>query len=163
MIAAPPPLADWQFALLAIPLFLAFWSLVIAMVSVIGGWHGLARLYRREETTFSIGGDDPVDKYRWASLKMGPKFFPTNYGNCITVSLSERGLGLSVMPLFRTLHPPLLIPWTAIENCELGKEVGLFDRALIQVQGVANPLRIYGRAGRAIAGYWSERVATGAS
>ena len=115
MIAAPPPLADWQFVMLAIPLMAGFWSLVIALVSLIGGWHSLAKLYRREETTFTIGDGGPVEKYRWASLKLGPKFFPTNYGNCTTVSLSDRGIGLSVMPLFRSLHPPLLIPWSAIE------------------------------------------------
>ena len=78
-------------------------ELVIALVSLIGGWHSLAKLYRREETTFTIGDDGPVEKYRSASLKLGPKYFPTNYGNCTTVSLSDRGVGLSVMPLFRGL------------------------------------------------------------
>jgi len=154
MIAAPPPLADWQIALFAIPLFLCFWSFVIAMISRIGGWHSLAKRFRREETTFRISGG-PVEKYRWTSLKMGLPFFPTNYGNCVTVSLSDDGLGLTVMPLFRPMHPPLLIPWTAIESCTIDKEMRIFDRTNIQVRELANPLRIYGRAGRAIDAYWT--------
>jgi hypothetical protein len=160
MIAAAPPNLDWEFLFLAVPLFIGIWSAVLAFVSLIGGWHGLAKLYRREETTFSIGDDRPVEKFGWTSLKMGPKFFPTNYGNCITVSLSDDGIGLRVMPLFRPLHPPLLIPWTSIESCQRGKEIQIFDRAVIQVQGVAHQIRIYGRAARAIERLWTARMAS---
>lgn len=162
MIAAPPPLADWQIALIVIPLFMGFWSLVIAMISFVGGWHDLAKRFRREDSTFRIN-DRPIEKYSWASLKMGPAFFPTNYGNCITVTLSDDGLGLQVMPLFRPLHPPLLIPWTSIETCTQDKELLIFDRTRIQLRELANPLRIYGRAGRAIHRFWSSGEATVAS
>jgi hypothetical protein len=155
MVAAPAPIPDWQIALVVIPLFLAFWSLFMAMISCIGGWHSLTTLFRREEAKFSIGGGTPVERYRWASLKMGPKCFPTNYGNCVTVSLGDDGLGLQVMPLLRPMHPPLLIPWSAIECCRLGKEFLVFDCASVHVSELANPLRIYGRAGRAVYECWS--------
>lgn len=153
MIAAPQPLADWQIALIAIPLFMGFWSVVMAMISFVGGWHDLATRFRRVDSTFRIS-DRPIEKYSWSSLKMGPAYFPTNYGNCIKVTLSDDGLGLQVMQLFRPMHPPLLIPWTSIESCTLGKELLFFDRAQIQVRELANPLRIYGRAGRAVDGHW---------
>lgn len=148
---------NWQFLLLAIPAFLFFWSGVIASISIVGGWHNLAKRFRQQETTFRIGGtsDGRAEKFSWSSLKMGPKFFPTNYGNCITVTLNDDGIGLKVMPLFRPLHPPLLIPWSAIESIAIGKELMLFDRALIQIKDLANPIRIYGRAGRAIEHYWT--------
>jgi hypothetical protein len=153
MPAVPAPNLDWQFLLLAIPAFLCFWSFVVANIAIIGGWHRLGKLYRRDDVTFSIADGRPVEKYRWSSLKMGPRFFPTNYGNCITVSLSDEGLGLKVMPLFRPLHPPLLVPWSAVESCALDKELGFFDRAAIQLVGVPHPIRIYGRAGRAVDAY----------
>lgn len=160
MIAAPQPLADWQIALVAIPLFLGFWSLVMMIAARVGGWHNLAMRFRREETAFRIR-DGKAEQYRWASLKMGSVYFPTNYGNCVTVTLSSDGLGLQVMPVFRPMHPPLVIPWSAIEGCTLGKELLIFDRAKIQVRGLANPLRIYGRAGRAIEEYWTTPVHQG--
>lgn len=152
----PPP--DWQFLVIVIPIFLFFWGGVMASISIVGGWHNLAKLFRQEETTFRVsnGSDGRVEKFRWSSLKMGPKFFPTNYGNCITVTLSDDGIGLKVMPLFRPLHPPLLIPWSAIESIETGKELLLFERTSIQIKGLANPIRIYGRAGQAIERYWTE-------
>jgi hypothetical protein len=148
---------DWQFLLLAIPAFLFFWSGVVASISIVGGWHNLAKRFRQEETTFRISGEarGTLEKFRWSSLKMGPKFFPTNYGNCITVTLSDDGIGLKVMLLFRPLHPPLLIPWSAIESIETGQELLLFERTSIQIQGLANPIRIYGRAGQAIERYWT--------
>lgn len=162
MIAAPPPLADWQIALVAIPLGLGFWSLVMLIAARVGGWHDLATHYRREETAFRIL-DGQLEKYRWASLTLGPALFRMNYGNCVTVTLGDEGLGLQVMPLFRPLHPPLLIPWAAIESCTLGQELLIFDIARIQVRGLANPLRIYGRAGRAVDRYWTSREEADAS
>jgi hypothetical protein len=156
MTLAQRPLPEWETLILAIPAFMFFWSAVIASVSLIGGWHTLAKRYPREETTFRIGGaSGDVQKFGWTTLKMGPKLFPTNYGNCVTVTLSDDGLGLNVMLPFRPMHPPLLIPWSAIQGCELGKELLLFDRAVIQVEGLANPIRIYGRAARGIQSYWS--------
>lgn len=159
MVAAFPPIPDWQLLLIAIPLFFGFWSLVMAMASLIGGWNELAKRYRREEIKFSIRDERPAERFRWASLKMGPTYFPTNYGNCTTIDLSESGLGLNVALFFRPMHPPLLIPWTDIESCQLGKELWIFDRAKIQVRGLANPLRIYGRAARAIERYSAELCA----
>src|SRR5262245_25875598 len=114
LILARPPLPDWEFLLLGIPILMLFWSGIIAVVSVIGGWYTLAKRFRQEETTFRIGGatNGEVKKFGWSTLKMGPRFFPTNYGSCVTVSVGEQGIGLKVMPGFRILHPPLLIPWS---------------------------------------------------
>jgi hypothetical protein len=153
----PPNLAPWE-AVLTGAALLVFWCFVIAMVSVIGGWHRLSKLYPAEETSFRIANQDDGKIFRWASLVMGPRYFPTNYGNCVNVNLSAIGVRLWVMLLVRPMHPPLLIPWTAIESCRLDKELLIFDCAAIQVRGVASPLRIFGRAGRAINHYWSELI-----
>ena len=39
----------------------------------------------------------------------------TSYAGCITFTPDGKGLGLSVLILFRVGHPPLFIPWNAIE------------------------------------------------
>ena len=39
-----------------------------------------------------------------------------HYNNILTVGYSETGLYLAVFFLFRVFHPPLLIPWSAIEK-----------------------------------------------
>jgi hypothetical protein len=161
MIFAQAPFPDWQIALAVIPLVLVFWSLVMAKISYFGGWHTLGIRFRREDTKFSIDGGTPVESYRWTSLKMGSNWFPINYGNCVTVTVGDKGLGLRVMLPFRPMHPPLLIPWSAVESCRLGKEFLIFDCASVQVNGLANPLRIYGRAGQAIEEYWTTRITAG--
>lgn len=38
----------------------------------------------------------------------------TGYGNCLHLGVTDRGLLLSVLFLFRAGHPPLLIPWDDI-------------------------------------------------
>jgi hypothetical protein len=39
-----------------------------------------------------------------------------NYSFVLKAALSERGLHLSVLFLFRPFHPPLFIPWESIRN-----------------------------------------------
>lgn len=39
----------------------------------------------------------------------------TNYNNVLTIGVSPQGLYLATMLLFRFMHPPLLIPWSAIK------------------------------------------------
>lgn len=34
--------------------------------------------------------------------------------NCLNIAVSEAGLRLSVFPLFRLFHPPLVIPWDQV-------------------------------------------------
>jgi hypothetical protein len=149
-----PQIPNWLLPFVGIPVGMVFWCLVVASISFIGGWHALAKSYRREESMFRIAGANEGEQFRWASLSMGPPFFPTNYGNCVTVFVGELGIGLQVMPLLRMLHPPLLIPWDAIEKCELDKEMLIFSRVKVEVGVLPHALRIYGRAAQAIESAW---------
>ncbi len=44
-----------------------------------------------------------------------------NYSSCLTVYVSKDGLYLSVWPMFRLGHPPLFLPWSAIQKPTLKK------------------------------------------
>jgi hypothetical protein len=156
MPALPQNLGPWLFVFWAV-LFLCFWSLVVALISIVGGWRYLAKSYPAEETTFRIAGGNVGKRFRWTSLVLGPRFFPTNYGNCVNVVVNDLGIRIAVMPLFRTLHPPILIPWSAIERSTLDRQFQFFTRATVEVTGSAHPLRFYGNCAREIDRVWAGR------
>jgi hypothetical protein len=133
----------------------ALFCLGSAMASFIGGWHTLAGAYRDEETTFRVV--DAGKRFRWASLTLGPTFFPTNYGNCLTIAVDDEGIAVAVMSyLLRFMHPPLLLPWSSVESCDLDQPFRIFRRATVRVPILRYPLRFYGRAAPEIYRKWCE-------
>ncbi|BDS07039.1 hypothetical protein NT6N_20790 [Oceaniferula spumae] len=104
------PSGSTEFALLLI-LFLCFllfiggWVSVCWMLSHLGGWHKLAKQYRRQHKPTG-------KKHFMASAKIGL----ANYNNCLTLYTSPDGLYLSVWPMFRIGHPPLFLPWSELHN-----------------------------------------------
>lgn len=155
MNPALPPLPNWLMSFVWILLWIGLWCLVVAAISLIGGWNALAKSYRRGESTFRIAGQEEGVRFRWASLSMGLPFFPANYGNCVTVFVGEQGIGVNVMPLFRVLHPPLLIPWNAIEKCKLDRWLRVYWRATVNLRDLRYPVCFYGRAGKEISRAWA--------
>jgi hypothetical protein len=88
-------------------LFVAFiWILVSFIISRVGGWSLLAKVYLAQGSNTLDG-----ESWRFQSIQMR---WATNYGNCVTVRAIPLGLGFSVLFLFRIGHPPLLIPWSDI-------------------------------------------------
>jgi hypothetical protein len=71
--------------------------------SVLGGWAELARFYRQ-------CGTFTGDRRRFESLRLGW----VHYNHCAVLGISDEGLFLSLIPVFRLWHPPLLIPWTEL-------------------------------------------------
>ena len=151
---------DAWMIVVGVPLVVLFWCSVVVMISFIGGWHSLAKVYRAEETTFRIARRDEGKRFRWASLAMGPNYFP-KYGNCVNVVVSERGIGLRVWLIFRVFHPPLLIPWSAVESCDLDKQILIFTRATVYLRDRSNPIRFYGKCAWQIESDWANRNAAG--
>lgn len=95
------PTALW----IIIPCYgLAIWLLVSALISYIGGWTALAKLFRLKV---------PFVGERW-HRQSGQMRWIAGYGNCLTVGCNHEGLYLATMPLFRFRHAPLLIPWGEI-------------------------------------------------
>jgi hypothetical protein len=85
--------------------FLFLWLLVGATVSLVGGWFSLARVYR---TRAAFTGA----RWRMQSARMR---WLMNYNNVLTIGVSQQGLYLASMFLFRFMHPPLLVPWSEIK------------------------------------------------
>jgi hypothetical protein len=85
--------------------FLSLWCLVAAIVSFIGGWFSLARVYRTRV---------PFDGTKWR-MQSGRMRWLANYNNVLTFGVSPQGLYLASMFLFRFMHPPLLVPWSEIK------------------------------------------------
>jgi hypothetical protein len=80
---------------------ICLWILIWTIVARASGWAALAAVYRLQESFDGQRWHFQTAQMRWA----------TNYGNCLTVGVSPRGLYLAVLFLFRPGHPPLLIPW----------------------------------------------------
>ena len=86
--------------------FAATWTVAAFVISKIGGWSALAERYRMQQGTFT----------GWtAHFQSGRMRLTARYGGVLTVGANEMGLYLAVNPLFRAGHPPLFIPWNAIE------------------------------------------------
>jgi hypothetical protein len=89
-----------------IPIYLLFqWLLVSTIISFVGGWFSLSKVYRIRV---------PFDGAKWGG-QSGRMRGLANYNNVLTVGASQRGLYLASMFLFRFMHPPLLVPWTEIK------------------------------------------------
>ena len=71
----------------------------------------------------------------------------TNYGNCLTVGAGYQGLYLSVLFLFRSGHPPLLIPWSDISvRTEKGRWFSWTEFRFSRAPSI--PLRVSERLGQ---------------
>ncbi len=91
-----------------LPLIIAFpfmWCGGLLLLSQLGGWARLAERY--PVNSVFIGRE-----YPWQSAKIGM----VSYGSCLTLRVSDSGLGMSVMFPFRTSHPPIFIPWSEFHD-----------------------------------------------
>lgn len=86
-------------------LFPLIWCFVCLILARVGGWRKLARHYG---TDLSPQGA----RLSWQSGKLNA----VSYNNCLTIDISENGIYLSIMVLFRPGHQPLLIPWSDIHD-----------------------------------------------
>jgi len=139
MTTTPPSDVDlrWFFAL-----FVGGWLAICCLLSVIGGWHPLAKKYR--STTSSSG-----KLFAFASLGLGRGFGPVSYRSCLFVRFDSAGIALSVFPLFRFFHPRLFIPWSGVSDCKQARHWFMNSTAVYVSEP---PVRILflGRLGREI-------------
>ncbi len=89
-----------------LPVFIVGWLAISFLLGVISGWHRLGKVYRRPE------GARPTTVAQFQSIHMKL----VGYRSCVTVGVDPAGLFLSVYLPFRFGHPPLLVPWDAIES-----------------------------------------------
>lgn len=90
----------------AVPLgFVVVWCVVVALVSLLGGWWQLGRRYASARPL-----PGRVTRFESATLR-----WLVGYNAMLTVGVDEGGVHLAVFWPFRFLHPPLYLPWEAIE------------------------------------------------
>lgn len=84
--------------------FVANWVLTFYVLSLLSGWNLLSKRFRHKEPFY--GEMWPFRSARMRGL--------IHFGGALTIGADESGLYMAVFPLFRTCHPPLLIPWSEI-------------------------------------------------
>jgi hypothetical protein len=86
--------------------FAVVWMAASFVIAKISGWAALAERYRLQQGTFT----------GWRlHFQSGRMRLTARYGGALTIGANEMGLYLAVNPLFRVGHPPLFIPWHAID------------------------------------------------
>lgn len=137
----PAPSMSGDIALIIVLLAIA-WLGVCALISLMGGWHRLAAKFRA--TSASRG-----EEIRFVSMTLGTGLFPARYRNALFVTVGPSGVGLSVIFLFRVLHPPLFIPWSAVQSVQRERS-WLVNHVAVSLHGFDKRLFFRGRAGKKI-------------
>lgn len=96
---------EYYIPLLAFGGFVAFWTILVTVISRLG-WGKLADRFA------AVTKPSDGKTYWGQSARIGI----SNYNGCVNVRVCVRGLYLTVFPVFRPGHPPVLIPWHAIRN-----------------------------------------------
>ena len=92
-----------------IPLFcILFWMLICTIMAWLGGWRALGEAYPAAEKPQGR-------RFRMQKIRCGW----VDYNGCVTLAVTPAGLYLAVWPLFRSGHPPLLLPWSSLHVLEL--------------------------------------------
>jgi hypothetical protein len=126
-------------------------------ISLVGGWFLLARKFP----------DRPFVASQVFSSTSG--YFGRvigGYRNCISVGANTFGLRLSIFPLFRILHPPMVLPWSQVADCARARFLGLREGVRLDIAGWPRPIYLYGFLGKygdaceTILRYWQAGKAT---
>ncbi len=96
------PLLFW--AVIFPAYFISLWLLVSTVISLIGGWFSLSKIYRARGQFLGTQLRRQSGQMRWLA----------KYGGVLTLGTNQEGLYLANMFLFRFMHPPLLIPWEQV-------------------------------------------------
>jgi|SRR6185312_2620539 len=123
--------ADQHPALFFCLVFPTMWVLVGFLIALVGGWSQLAGRYRTER-------EFPQHK-RW--LQSAQMRFTIGYNSVLTLASDSEGLCMGVITPFRMGHPPLFIPWTAIQ-VEEPKRYMFFMSRMLRLGPDAIPLRL---------------------
>lgn len=99
LILAAPTTSPWQ----AIVIFVVLFVGMMAVSSLVGGWHRLGQRYATKR-------DVPYLNLSGTTVRVGL----SHYRRSVTVGADEDGLYLSAVFVLRPFHPPLLIPWAAL-------------------------------------------------
>jgi hypothetical protein len=130
----PDPSSPW-FALF----FAVMWFGITGFLSVLSGWYGFAAQWRSQ-------GKPAGERFHMRSASIGKPFMPVGYGNVLTITVSDLGLGLAVLFPFRFLSPPLFIPWSQVSSVYEGRFL-FFRHVVVQPINHRSRIKLYGEVG----------------
>jgi hypothetical protein len=123
-------------------LFVVMWFVITGVLAHVSGWSSLATEFRA--TTLTIG-----KSFRFVSGSVGKKGFPVGYRNCLSVCVSESGLGLGVFFPFRFQSPSLFIPWSHVESVA-EKELFFVRHVVLSLRNQWPRISLQGPAGKLV-------------
>ena len=135
---------DLLLALLAIVAFAVvfplFWCGVVLLLSVVGGWRGLAAQY-------GVDMEPPASaaKAHWQSGMIGL----VNYSSTLNVAADAEAIWLRPTRLFQVGHRQLKIPWTEAEVSDFSF---LFKKGVTIRTRSGKAIRVLGHAAQVVKG-----------
>jgi len=115
--------------------FCSVWVAVLSLLSIIGGWKTLGRLY---PLTFTEMKNRAL-KYSMSSVRVGF----VNYNYTVNIYFAEAAIILETIKIFSVMHKPLIIPYNRITGVERGKVFSTFTKFIVDDKKII----IYGKAG----------------
>ncbi len=100
-------------------------SFVVGLLSIVGGWFHLAQVH-------PLRDDENHDGVRYSFQTIYLRFF-VSYRRSVHITLSETGIMLRTVILFRFLHKPVFIKWDDIVSVQK-KEFFLYRGVVIQTR-----------------------------
>ena len=136
-----PPVLGTVVFLGALAVFASFWLLISGLFAELSGWTLLARRYRY------LGPRPTGTRLSGQVIRLGP----VSENRVTKVVLASEGLYLERNALFRFRHPPVLVPWAAVQYVSHGRFLWRRWHSL-ELAGVTT-LRVKDRAYQALAPY----------
>ena len=123
--------------------FVAMWVVVCALLARLSGWRDLAV---RFHTATKVAGE----KFSYSSGSMGPSnWFPVGYRNCLFVTVSDSGFGLSLIFPFRLFSPSLFISWDHIETVAEGR-IWMVNCTIVKIRGTSTRISLRGNVAQSV-------------
>lgn len=136
-------------AAIAMLVFVAVSVLVGSALAGAGGWRAMADRYPGDRASAP-----PDESYRFASARTAGGLLGTAaYNSCVTVGLGAGGISLELWAPFRLFHPPIFIPWEAIERL----------RVVPLARGSATQIRVRDGGSLTLSGRVAAAIADGAA
>lgn len=96
-----------------IPIFILLWVGVTGLISIIGGWRGLAKVNPVPAAIPETG-----ETYSLQSVRLG---FFGNYNSSVTITVYTKGVRIAPIFIFSLFHRPFYIAYGAMAGVSYGR------------------------------------------
>jgi hypothetical protein len=125
--------------------FMALWSLILLILSSLGGWRELALWYR------AAALPPEAERKSGVSLAMGRGWMKVSYRSGVQLGVTPDGIGLKPILVLGLFHPPLFLPFGEMDVRFEKKFIGRYYR-LTPNRSQAMAILLPGRIGDWIEG-----------